>query len=293
MARRVSLLPPLTFGARSRTRADEPQRIANSKQIVPLNKSEPKSEHEFTTHVAPVAGSIELRDLARSQADRRHTVIQLELAAAHFETRQVAGQSEIDMPAKAKVWDEFITDEVLKRKKKGRRNVKTQLEALGMYLERRSSVRRGAAPLPAPLKDLRTSELHRFEILRKQVGPNSPREQDSRSNNNSPRGRSRSPIKLAALGMGRRKSVAALPPLLAKANTRAAEVDMGVARDRRRSLTTMQTRAPAPATQTGSTSSMPAGLLMMAKAVTSPRKSTAAAHAAAPAAARGCAGDNA
>lgn len=235
MARRASLLPPLTFGGRIRAKPHHLPPLAEGKQKEqPSQKRDAKEEYKFTTHEAPVPGSTELRDLARSQADRRHTVIQLELAAAHFETRQVAGQSEIDMPAKAKVWDEFITGEANRRKKKGRKNVKQQLEALGMYLERRGSTRRTAGPLPTQLKELRTSELHRFEVLRKQVAPAHP---SPRSNNNSPRGRSRSPIKLAALAsLGRRKSVAALPPLLVKANTAQEEC---IARDRRRSLVGM------------------------------------------------------
>ena len=217
MARRASIVvPPLAHPTRTRTN--------NCGGVLPSlrkDKQQPAIDRDhqtFTTHIAPVAGSANLRALARKQADRRHTVIQLELAAAHFETRMLAGQSEpegVELPAKAKVWDEFITDESLKRKKKGRRTVKQQLEALSMYLERRNSLRRGA-PLTGPLKDLRTSELHRFEILRKQVGaPASPRSQSSPRLGRAPQ---------MPVAMRRRKSVAALPPILAKASSHEADI---------------------------------------------------------------------
>ena len=82
-------------------------------------------------------GGVELRGLAAAQVDRRHTLIQLELAAAHFESRMVSGQTAANSPdsaadssdstppnidedithkfSTANAWDEYVTQEAQKR----------------------------------------------------------------------------------------------------------------------------------------------------------------------------------
>ena len=175
-----------------------------------------KSSEKYLSHSAP-GNTGDLRNLAIENVDRRHTVIQLELASAHFESKMVSGQTcDADEPeySKASAWDEFVTSEARKRAtvKKGRRTLKNQLEALGTYMDRRSSLRKDA-PFPPVLKDMRKSELHRFEILHKQVAP-SPREKGP--------ARRRSVVKVAASAststgaseMSRRRSVAVLPPVI-------------------------------------------------------------------------------
>ena len=165
------MLPPLSYVSRVRPGPSIPLPTLDQEDS---NDKDTRTQTYVKTHVAPGAGP-DLRDLASQQADRRHTLIQLELAAAHFNTRMVAGRH-ADQPASpefstANAWDEYVTSESHKRAtvKKGRRSLKTQLEALSMYMERRSSLRRGNAGLSGPLKDLRTSELHRFEVLRREV----------------------------------------------------------------------------------------------------------------------------
>jgi hypothetical protein len=173
-----------------------------------VSKREPI--HRHVTHLAPGGGGDELRALANDHADRRHTVIQLELAAAHFETRR---RGMVGMPSEPSVWDEFITAEShkLRMAQKRRRSLRTQLDALSMYMDRGSMLKRGAKP--AVLKDLRTSDLQRFEVLRKQLGRPSPRPAAvTFSSETVPH---ISPRSVMPGSMQRRKSVvSALPPLL-------------------------------------------------------------------------------
>ena len=214
-------LPPILFHGRRASAA-------------PQEESElpPKNSHRYVTHAAPGA-TADLRDLASQQADRRHTLIQLELAAAHFETRMTAGQGADPEFSAASAWDEYVTSEAHKRStvKKSRRSLKTQLEALSQYMDMRGSLRRGAQT-SSPLKDLRSSELRKFEVLRKQVASERRHQQGGSGRalptvhvRASPRAHGTSASQGAVETLQRRrKSVALLPPLLMEVARRGSAV---------------------------------------------------------------------
>ena len=136
------------------------------------------AQEKHRTHMAPEGTGV--RALAEEQLNRRHTLIQLELAAAAFRTRlrrtSTQGGSGVAYvkESTARAWDEYVTTESHKREvKKNRKGLKQQLETLSAFMDRRrSSVMRRtstakAAPTPEALQDLRGSELSRFEVLRK------------------------------------------------------------------------------------------------------------------------------
>lgn len=208
-------MPPLSF-ARRRSTVKLPAIDSASVSSERSSSISSGPELKYESHPAPGTTG-DLRKLAIESADRRHTVIQLQLAAAHFETKLVSGQNRSDEPefSKANAWDEFVTAEAKKRAsvKKGRRSLKTQLDALSVYMDRRTSLRRGA-PMPPILSDMRSSELHRFEILRKQVAPSPRVIADS-----SPRWRGLPGASLVP----RRRSIAFLPPLIVNSQVPAGE----------------------------------------------------------------------
>lgn len=194
-ARRVSVQPRKALTLESMAISNSGHResvlLRTNTLLPPLSKVVGKDATAITTKrikyntpQAPVDGSGQLREMAWSHAHRRHTVIQYQLTAARLETVGAVGsrqQDHQDGPpdgslAAATMWEKYIKTNGDPKTCKPRRPLAKQLDALGLYMEERrhhSSCRAGPGssltrlPCAGALKELRTSELHRFEVLRR------------------------------------------------------------------------------------------------------------------------------
>ena len=146
-----------------------------------LHPPKPKTlPSTFQTALAPLPGAADLRERACSLSQRRHTLIQVQLAAAQFNTNlHVARESQDSL---SRVWDDYVMacsearrlDDAAGRKRNG---VARQLDKLSMYLAHVTS-RRHSQPTSTPRAvgppSLRASEHRKFEVLwRKAAGASS------------------------------------------------------------------------------------------------------------------------
>ena len=154
-------------------------------KVVPISTQEQKIE-KYKTPTVSLPGGQDLRARANSIANRRHTLIQYQLAAAKFNTSlrhtRREGYMEKQEPEQESLdfaWDEYVKavasrrhSEASRTNKKAGRGLGRQLEALRMYMEsRRSSqaavnkprcgVRRAGGPLREHAPALRLSLFYR------------------------------------------------------------------------------------------------------------------------------------
>ena len=146
-------------------------------KVVPISTQEQKIE-KYKTPTVSLPGGQDLRARANSIANRRHTLIQYQLAAAKFNTSlrhtRREGYMEKQEPEQESLdfaWDEYVKavasrrhSEASRTNKKAGRGLGRQLEALRMYMESRRS---SQAAVNAP--NLRQSELQKFEVLQQTV----------------------------------------------------------------------------------------------------------------------------
>ena len=151
----------------------------------PLQPSKRPSQtlRSYNTPLASLPGGVDLRERACSISLRRHTIIQVQLAAAHINTSvKRSTDARETHESLTRVWEDYVKTCADKRRltdSKGRKKValSKQLDKLGAYLRGNEPViarRNSLLPPARPPPSLRQSEVRKFEVLRKTARPAPP-----------------------------------------------------------------------------------------------------------------------
>lgn len=158
-----------------------PSLMKSSTSMLPSTiLSAPKQAHKYETHLSTIPGAADLRERASSIFERRHTTIQVQLAAAHINTSIIRGRGGSHAhPMKGGsspdlVWDDYVKIVAERRRlvdasTRKKKSFAKQMDKFAMYVDTYALSRR-ASCIPHKPK-LTLSEVQTFEILRKAAAP--------------------------------------------------------------------------------------------------------------------------